>query len=121
MLIFAGDETKVVHERVTGAAAAGGKIILSAKRSSFAENVGYWVYLVANSTEESEAFDALTNLNGLKAMQQRDPNIHMTGIASLPDIPQTFLMDGLPIRATANRHRLPQWYSTTAMRRPIPN
>lgn len=87
VLIFAGDETKVVHERVTGAAAAGGKIILSAKRSSFAENVGYWVYLVANSTEESEAFDALTNLNGLKAMQQRDPNIHMTGIASLPDIP----------------------------------
>ena len=58
-------------------------------------NVGYWVYLVANSTEESEAFDALTNLNGLKAMQQRDPNIHMTGIASLPDIPQTFLMDGI--------------------------
>lgn len=95
VLIFAGDETKVVHERVTGAAAAGGKIILSAKRSSFAENVGYWVYLVANSTEESEAFDALTNLNGLKAMQQRDPNIHMTGIASLPDIPQTFLMDGI--------------------------
>ena len=43
VLIFAGDETKVVHERVTGAAAAGGKIILSAKRSSFAEmsDIGY--------------------------------------------------------------------------------
>ena len=28
-------------------------------------------------------------------MQQRDPNIHMTGIASLPDMPQTFLMGGI--------------------------
>ena len=92
VLIFACDETKVAHERVTGTAAGSGKIILSAKRSSFAEHVGYWVYLVANSTEESETFDALTNLNGLKAMQQRDPNIHMTGIAGLSGMPQTFLM-----------------------------
>lgn len=94
VLVFTEDGDKVVNERVTGSDDAG-RILLSRKRSSFGVGERYWVWLVANSTAGKETFDDLTSLNGLKSLQQEDLNIHMTGIDNVPDMPQTFLMDGV--------------------------
>lgn len=94
ILVFTEGGDKVVNERVTGSDVEG-KIMLSYKRSQFQPNEKYWVWLVANSTAGKETFDGLTSLNGLKSLQQEDLNIHMTGIDNVPDMPQTFLMDGV--------------------------
>lgn len=94
ILVFTEGGDKVVNERVTGSDDAG-RILLSRKRSSFDVGERYWVWLVANSTAGKETFDGLTSLNGLKSLQQEDLNIHMTGIDNVPDMPQTFLMDGV--------------------------
>lgn len=100
VLIFNADasEAKVYHERVT---VSGGNtpeaIALTKSREEFAENQAYKVYLIANSKHEAARFDALADLNALKAMTQEDRNIHLTGL-DLNDVPQTFLMDGIAHR-----------------------
>lgn len=96
VLIFDGNGNKEWHERVSGSAGGSGKITLSAKRSDFAANEKYWVYLIANSTAEADVFDAEDfNLNKLRGMPQEDERIHVTGLDVTGGAPQTFLMDGI--------------------------
>ena len=95
VLIFDGNGNKEWHERVSGSAGGSGKITLSAKRSDFAANEKYWVYLIANSTAEADVFDAEDfNLNKLRGITQEDERIHVTGL-DVTDAPKTFLMDGI--------------------------
>ena len=69
VLIFKEDETKVWHERVRDSAGGSGKITLSAKRSDFAANEAYWVYLIANSTADVSVFETKDfDLGDLKGM-----------------------------------------------------
>ena len=89
------------HERVGGSDTGSGKITLTAKRSSFNKDTKYWVYLIANSTAQTETFDAKDlDLNKLKAMTQSDRNIHMTGLPEVSGAPLTFLMDGVAYAGT---------------------
>lgn len=89
------------HERVGGSDTGSGKITLTAKRSSFNKDTKYWVYLIANSTAQTETFDAKDlDLNKLKAMMQSDRNIHMTGLPEVSGAPLTFLMDGVAYAGT---------------------
>lgn len=95
VLIFKEDETKVWHERVRDSAGGSGKITLSAKRSDFAANEAYWVYLIANSTADVSVFETKDfDLGDLKGMVQEDERIHVTGLDVI-GAPQTFLMDGV--------------------------
>lgn len=95
VLIFDGNGNKEWHERVSGSAGGSGKITLSAKKSNFAANEKYWVYLIANSTAEADVFDAEDfNLNKLRGMPQEDQRIHVTGL-DVTGAPKTFLMDGI--------------------------
>ena len=95
VLIFEGNGNKKWHERVSGSAGGSGKITLSAKRSDFATNEKYWVYLIANSTAEADVFDAADfGLDKLRGMTQEDERIHVTGL-DVTGAPKTFLMDGI--------------------------
>lgn len=95
VLIFDKYGTKKWHERVSGSAGGSGKITLSAKRSDFAANEKYWVYLIANSTAEADVFDAEDfGLDKLRGMTQEDERIHVTGL-DVTGAPKTFLMDGI--------------------------
>lgn len=97
VLIFDENGMKVWHERVSGTANKNGTITLSAKRSDFAANTAYWVYLIANSTADVNTFKADDfNLAALKGMTQEDERIHITGLQGITGgAPQTFLMDGI--------------------------
>lgn len=93
VLIFGEDGGKVWNERATTDGSSTGRIILSAPRDSFTANALYWVYLVANSTAGEETFDAIVDLNALRAMTQADRNIHLTGLDNITAAPEAFLMD----------------------------
>lgn len=99
VLIFDRNGNKKWHERVSGTPNQEGEgtITLSAKRSDFTANEGYWVYLIANSTEDVKTFKAEGfTLNALKALKQSDERIHITGMQNIAGgAPQTFLMDGI--------------------------
>lgn len=99
VLIFDVNGNKKWHERVSGTPNQEGEgtITLSAKRSDFIAGEGYWVYLIANSTEDVNTFEAEGfTLNALKALKQSDERIHITGMQNIAGgAPQTFLMDGI--------------------------
>lgn len=97
VLIFDDDGAQEWHERISvGDETGTGKITLTAKRSDFTANADYWVYLIANSTAETAEFEVEGfDLNALKAMTQRDANIHITGLPNSEFAPKTFLMDGV--------------------------
>lgn len=103
VLIFdATDQLLKSYERVTSIPNQTGKFALAAKRSDFDANAGYWVYLVANSTHTADEFEALADLNALKAMTQSDTYLHLTGITNIESVkvPQSFLMDGVAYPAS---------------------
>lgn len=101
VLIFSETGDKAWYERVkigesASTASGRGNIVLGAKRSSFAENVPYWVYLVANSTAEESVFSSDGfDLDALRGLMQSDKMIHLTGLDNVEGAPQTFLMDGI--------------------------
>ncbi len=91
----ADDNKKVCHEFFNNPADTKGEITLSEDRKNF--NSGpYYVYLIANSNEETVAkFGTVNDLNDLKTVYQEDPSIHVTGLVSdKNDLPTSFLMDG---------------------------
>ena len=103
VLIFKGtDQSKVLHERVEDLPDGTGKFSLTAKRSDFGSGDEYWVYLVANSSHTVKEFEALADLNALKAMTQSDTYLHLTGIRNITSVtvPQSFLMDGVAYPAS---------------------
>lgn len=95
VFIFEESGGKKHYERVTGCADKEGTVTLAAKREDFAADTGYWVYLIANSTHATVDFDAIADLNSLKAMTQQDRDIFLTGLGDISEAPQSFLMDGI--------------------------
>ncbi len=96
ILIFNHDGTSptdmVYHERiaVNGASSS----VLSAKKSSFTKDLGYYVQVIANSTASAEEFAAITDYSKLVILKQEDEAIHLTGL-NLELAPDYFLMDGV--------------------------
>ena len=103
VFIFEESGGKAHYERVGNCTDEQGTVTLAAKREDFTANTGYWVYLIANSTHATADFDAIADLNSLKAMTQKDEDIFLTGITNIPNAPQSFLMDGIAYEATAAR------------------
>lgn len=101
VFIFEESGSKKHYERVINCTDKQGTVTLAAKREDFATNTGYWVYLIANSIHLTTDFDAITDLNSLKAMTQEDEDIFLTGITNITGAPQSFLMDGIAYEATA--------------------
>lgn len=95
VFIFEESGGKKHYERVTGCTNKEGTVTLAAKREDFAADTGYWVYLIANSTHATTEFDAIADLNSLKAMTQQDRYIFLTGLGDISEAPQSFLMDGI--------------------------
>lgn len=95
VFIFEESGGKKHYERVGNCANKQGTVTLVAKREDFTANTGYWVYLIANSTHATDDFDAIADLNSLKAMTQKDEDIFLTGITNITGAPQSFLMDGI--------------------------
>lgn len=95
VFIFEESGGKKHYERVTGCTEKEGTVTLAAKREDFAADTGYWVYLIANSTHATTEFDAIADLNSLKAMTQQDRDIFLTGLGDISEAPQSFLMDGI--------------------------
>lgn len=95
VFIFEESGGKAHYERVGNCTDEQGTVTLAAKREDFTANIGYWVYLIANSTHATDDFDAITDLNSLKAMTQKDEDIFLTGITNITGAPQSFLMDGI--------------------------
>ncbi len=90
------------HERIlTGGSTTGeGTVTLKAGRKDFEANRKYWVYVIANaSEEEGEYFKKEVNVkNDLLKKTRTNNYIHLTGMpnnnSSGITLPQTFLMDG---------------------------
>ena len=88
------DKAKVHYERIETNAAPEGQVALSISRETFQENAKYWVYVIANSKEESSVFINVANLADLKTKIQEDPLLHLTA-TNAQGAPQYFLMDGI--------------------------
>lgn len=101
VLIFTEAGAKVHYERIVTGEAAGSTAALSAKRSSFAAGAKYWVYLLANcSDEEAERFaESDFDRNALLSEVRTDRYLHLTGLTGESGadytLPQRFLMDGV--------------------------
>lgn len=97
VVIFNADDDQLKHhERVTSHIdGKTGTITISATRNSFEADKAYKVYLIANSTLAKDVYDGITGLNELRALEQEDQDIHMTGLENATGVPQTFLMDGM--------------------------
>lgn len=97
VVIFNADDNQLKHhERVTSHIdGKTGTITISATRDNFEEDKEYKVYLIANSTLAKERYAGITRLDELRALEQEDKDIHMTGLENLTGVPQTFLMDGM--------------------------
>lgn len=97
VLIFEENGAYRWHERLGSLnSSREGKVTLSAKREDFTANSGYWVYLVANSSNPAEDFNDI-DLNGLRSMVEKTENIHLTGWqgSQTLTVPKNFLMDGV--------------------------
>ena len=97
VVIFNADDDQLEHhERVTSRIdGKTGTITISATRNSFEADKAYKVYLIANSTLAKDVYAGITGLNELRALEQEDREIHMTGLENVTNAPQTFLMDGM--------------------------
>lgn len=71
---------------------------LSVKRSSFAANQRFYVYLIANSTLPESDFAAIETYNDLVDKKQEDLNLHLSGL-SVDGAPKYFLMDAVAVDA----------------------
>lgn len=69
-------------------------LTLDAKRSSFAEDDRFYVYLIANTNLSQDEMAAVTTFNDLQNTMQEDKYLHFTAL-SAPNAPKYFLMDAL--------------------------
>ncbi|MFR5959541.1 MAG: hypothetical protein ACLUHA_09830 [Bacteroides stercoris] len=112
VLIFDDTDNKSLahYERVQVVADSqkSGKITLAkAQRKDFKANESYWVYLIANSTLGEDKFREVADLGKLRGLMEEQPNIHMTGAGTDPEIPMIFLMDGIAYPAGTNEPETP--------------
>lgn len=101
VFIFEESGGKKHYEHVGNCTDKEGTVTLAAKREDFDKDTKYWVYLIANSIHATNDFEAITDLNSLKAMTQEDKDIFLTGLENIKNAPQSFLMDGIAYEATA--------------------
>ena len=97
VLIFEENGAYKWYERISNLnSSREGSVTLSAKREDFVAGIGYWVYLVANSSHAAADFDNI-DLNGLRSMVEKTENIHLTGWqgSQTLTVPKNFLMDGV--------------------------
>ena len=97
VLIFEENGAYKWYERISNLnSSREGSVTLSAKREDFVAGIGYWVYLVANSSHAAADFDNI-DLNGLRSMVEKTENIHLTGWQGSQTLtaPKNFLMDGV--------------------------
>lgn len=96
VFIFEGEggnpTTKVHYERQQVNNAA--MLTLSAKRSTFAADKDYYVYLIANSNSNTETLGNIDSYSALLNTKQEDPMLYLTGLA-LNNVPKYFLMDAV--------------------------
>lgn len=76
-------------------------ITLDAKRSSFAEDDRFYVYLIANTNLSKDAMAAVTTFNDLQNTMQEDKYLHFTALTA-PNAPKYFLMDALATDSYGN-------------------
>ena len=84
--------TKVHYERQQVNNSA--MLTLNAKRSSFATDESYYVYLIANSNLNAESLSNINDYSDLLNAKQEDPMLYLTGLA-LDNAPKYFLMDAV--------------------------
>ena len=84
--------TKVHYERQQVNNSA--MLTLNAKRSSFATDESYYVYLIANSNLNAESLSNINDYRDLLNAKQEDPMLYLTGLA-LDNAPKYFLMDAV--------------------------
>ena len=84
--------TKVHYERQQVNNSA--MLTLNAKRSSFATDESYYVYLIANSNLNAESLNNINDYSDLLNAKQEDPMLYLTGLA-LDNAPKYFLMDAV--------------------------
>ena len=96
VFIFEGEggrpAAKVHHERQQVNNAA--MLTLNAKRSTFATDKSYFVYLIANSNLNVEALSDMNDYSDLLNAKQEDPMLYLTGLV-LDNAPKYFLMDAV--------------------------
>lgn len=98
VMIFDASENKVHYERISDNGT--NRYALSARKSSFTAGAGYYVYLIANSTENESAYDAVATVANLKSMISSSPSLIFTGLKGDGD-PQTFIMDAVAYQGDA--------------------
>lgn len=81
-------------------------IMMRMRREQFTPGESYYIYVIANSTADSEEFDTdnLPDLSTLKGKKQKDPLIFLTGFDATLNgtkAPQSFLMDGIAFTGTS--------------------
>lgn len=79
----------VVHENFAVNNAT--TVTLAAKRTDFTANAEYYVYIIANSTQD---LSGIASYGELHDMMQEDINLHLSGL-SIDVAPKYFLMDGI--------------------------
>ncbi len=100
VMIFKEDGSFDYHERFTNPGDGEGTLILGKARENFSTTDKYMVYLIANSDENSKAFDfggfsPAKTLDDLKAMSQQNNDIHIVGVSADDETEDYFLMDGI--------------------------
>lgn len=97
----AGSPTTKVHyerQQVNNAA----MLTLGVKRSVFATDKDYYVYLIANSNLSAETLANIDDYNALLNAKQEDPMLYLTGLA-LDNVPKYFLMDAVAKNANGKQ------------------
>lgn len=92
VMIFDASENKVYHERILDNGT--NRYALSVRKSSFTAGAGYYVYLIANGTESSSAYEAISTLSNLRSQINVSPSLIFTGLNGDGD-PKTFIMDAV--------------------------
>lgn len=87
------------HEKITVNNTS--TVSLAARRSDFGENTKYFVYIVANSSND---FTGVTDFSDLNNLMQEDPLLHLTALnlGEGVDNPQYFLMDAVATDTSGN-------------------
>ena len=89
-------------ERITApeAVVGQGQFVMKKKRQEFTEGAGYYVYMIANSTEKTHP--AARTWDDLLEFTQEDEHMHLTGMKHVQDVtaPTYFLMDGFAYLST---------------------
>lgn len=86
------DKALFYHERVT-AAGPEGQVRLGVNVNDIVVGAKYWVYVVANSSQDASTYANIANVEALFALKEQTYNLHLTA-SGLQNTESYFLMDG---------------------------